>query len=175
MTQTTNTPENFFEKIFEGAVSDVEKLFGSSEAGTAIITIEHKISLFGNDAVNEYLKLSGNPEIKLAAQWFINIAEGIDPALVPFISGIELEFPKIVNTATGVLGEINKPESQQLADGLTAITNIHAVSSVLGSNVKGGINAAIQKFVVSNNATKVQPATDAQLIVSSQIVHAQAS
>lgn len=179
MTQTVATGkagqsiENFFENLFEGAITDVKKLLGEGE--TEVLTIEHKISIFGNSVVNEYRKIAANPEVATLADWFVKIAEGIDPALTPLISGIELQFPKIVNIATGVLGEIDKPIGEQLGDGLAKIESTKVASEVLGSNVLGGINAAVQDFVISNNATSVQPATPAQLITASQVVHAQAA
>lgn len=169
---STSAP-NFFQTIEDEAVKIVDDLLG--KAAPEIKSIESNISKFGNVVVNEYKKLAANSEVALAAEWFVGIAEGIDPALTPLISGIELEFPKIVNIATGVLGEVAKPLGQQLGDGLTAIAATKAANSVLGSNILGGLNAAIQNYVITNNATTVLPASDAQLITAAQVVHLQAS
>jgi hypothetical protein len=167
----TTTNENFFQKIEDEAVKIVDDIFGKAEG--AIIPIEQSISKFGNAVVNGYKTLAANPEVATLAGWFVTIAEGIDPALTPIISGIELAFPKIVNIATGVLGEINKPVKEQLSDGLTAIENTKALNTTLGANILGGINAAVQAYVVTNNATSMAPVSDSQLIVAAHIVHAQ--
>lgn len=164
------TKKSFFLVALASAVSFVENLF--KENG-AVSNVEHSIAKFGDAVVNEYKVLAGNPTIVLAADWFVKIAEGIDPALTPLISGIELEFPKIVSIATGVVAEVSKPESQQLVDGLSAIAKTKAANSVLGSNILGGIAAAVNAYVVSNNATELPPVTDAQLITAAQLVHAQ--
>lgn len=170
---TNSITPNFFENAFEAAKTFVEKLFG--EAEKEIIPIEQSIAKFGNAVINEYKSLAANPEVQLLAGWFVKIAEGIDPALTPIISGIELEFPKIVSVATGVIDETGKPVEQQLGDGLTALGKIKALNTTLGANVLGGINAAVQAYVINNNATDVAPATDSQLIVAAHIVHAQAA
>jgi hypothetical protein len=167
----TQTNENFFQKIEDEAVKIVEGIFGKVE--NTVIPIEQSISKFGNSVVNEFKTLSVNPEVATMADWFVKIAEGIDPALTPIISGIELAFPKIVNIATGILGEINKPVKDQLSDGLTAIENTKAANSTLGANILGGINAAVQAYAISNNATSMTPVSDSQLIVAAHIVHAQ--
>lgn len=170
---TTAVTGNFFETLFEGAIEDIEKIFKDGNA--VIISTEHQIALFGNAVVNEFKSLEGNPTIILAADFFVKIAEGIDPGLTPLISGIELEFPKIVNIATGVLGEVQKPESEQLSDALTAISATKAANSVLGSNILGGISAAVSAYVATNNATSVTVPTDAQLISGAQVIHVQAA
>ena len=98
------TNESFFQKIEDEAVKIVNDLFGS---GGEVATIESSIAKFGNAVVNEYKSLSTDPKVIATADFFVKIAEGIDPALTPLISGIELAFPKIVNVATGVLSEVD--------------------------------------------------------------------
>lgn len=168
---TTSDSENFFEKALDSAVAFVEKLFKGAKSDVA--SIEASIAKFGNSVVNEYKTLAANPTIELAAEWFIKIAEAIDPDLVPLISGIELEFPKLVSIATGVLTEIEKPIGEQLADGLAALEKITGLNVILGANAKGGISAAVQNYVLTNNATTLTVATPAQLITAAQVVHQQ--
>jgi hypothetical protein len=168
----STTNENFFQKIEDDAVKIVHDLFGS---GGEVATIESSIAKFGNAVVNEYKKLSSDPKVIATADFFVGIAESIDPGLTKLISGIELAFPKIVNVATGVLGEVNKPVPEQLTDGVAAIANIKAANSTIGSNVLGGIASAVSAFVFSNNATELNPATDSQIITAQQVVHQQAA
>lgn len=164
--------ENFFQKIEDEAVVIVDALFGKKAEGV-IVSIEANISKFGNAVVNEFKALEANPTIDLAAEWFVKIAEGIDPGLTPLISGIELEFPKIINFVTGVLGEVAKPVNAQLSDGLNALQTVKAINGTVYAGALGTINAAVQEYVISNNATTVQPATASQLLTSAVIVHAQ--
>jgi len=170
---TKNSSGNFFEDAFESAKAWVEEELGIAES--KIVPIEQSIAKYGNAVVNEFKILEANPKIQLLADWFVKIAEAIDPGLTPLIQGIELEFPKIVSIATGVVGEVSKPIEEQLGDGLTALTNITAANSTIGSSIKGGISAAIQAFAINNNPETVAPATDSQLIVAAHLVHSQAS
>ena len=164
------TNESFFQKIEDEAVKIVNDLFGS---GGEVATIESSIAKFGNAVVNEYKSLSTDPKVIATADFFVKIAEGIDPALTPLISGIELAFPKIVNVATGVLSEVDKPIPQQLSDGVTALGTIKGLNATLGANTLGGIASAVSAYVFDNNATTLTAATPSQIITAQQIVHAQ--
>lgn len=133
---TTTTPPSFFQAIEGEAVKIVDALFGSKIEGE-IVSIESNISKFGNAVVNEFKIIAANPTVDLAAEWFVNIAEGIDPALTPLISGIELEFPKILNFVTGALGEINKPLGQQTSDGLTKLQTLKGINGTIYAGALG--------------------------------------
>lgn len=169
MSTDTTTP-SFFTKALSSAIAWLKKEFGTAEK--TVQSIEYSIAKFADAVVNEYKVLAANPEIKLLADWFIKIAEDIDPALTPLISGIELVFPKIVSISTGVVAETQKPIEQQLGDGLTALENLKGIKGTYYANVLGGINTEVQNYVISNNATELPAVTDAQLITTAQAIHA---
>lgn len=166
---STTTSNNFFESLFNSAKTWLESFF--SKAENAVAPIEKSIADFGNAVVNEYKALASNPTVELAADWFIKIAENIDPALTPLISGIELEFPKLVTVVTKGITEIEKPLNQQLGDGLTALSTVKGINGTLYANALGGISAAVQNYVITNNATTVGVVPASQLITAAQIVH----
>jgi len=168
MSETTSQPENFFQKIEDEAVKIVDGIFGENGE---LKTIEQSIGKFSDAVVNEFKSLEGNPE----ADFFVKIAEGIDPALTPLISGIELAFPKILNIATNVSAEVDKPVVQQIQDAKTAINSQKAANVTLGSNTLGGIASAVSAFVFDNNATSLNAVTPSQLITAQQVIHSQAA
>lgn len=167
-----NTTQNFFEKIEYESVLIVNDIFGSSGE---VATIESSIAKFSDAVVNGFKAISANPTVINTAEFFVTIAESIDPALTPLISGIELAFPKIVNIATGITEEVSKTVPVQLADGLAKISAIKATNSVIGSGVLGNIASAVSAYVFSNNATTLSPVTDSQIITAQQVVHTQAA
>lgn len=167
------TNENFFEKAFESAITFVEKEFGGVEK--KVVSIEGSIAKFGNAVVNEYKVIAANPEVQLLAGWFVKIAESIDPALTPLISGIELQFPKIVTMVTNVTSEVEKPIEQQLGDGLTALEKVKGIDGTVYAGALGTINASVQNYIVTNNATAVAQATPSQLLATAYVVHEQAA
>jgi hypothetical protein len=172
MSETTSQPENFFQKIEDEAVKIVDGIFGENGE---LKTIEQSIGKFSDAVVNEFKSLEGNPEVVSTADFFVKIAEGIDPALTPLISGIELAFPKILNIATNVSAEVDKPVVQQIQDAKTAINSQKAANVTLGSNTLGGIASAVSAFVFDNNATSLNAVTPSQLITAQQVIHSQAA
>jgi hypothetical protein len=156
-----STTESFFQKVWDTVVS----IFKHATP------IEQSIAKFANAVTNKIKSLQSNETVQFLESGLITIAESIDPALTPMISGLELELPKILNVVTNVTGEISKPVNEQVDDAVTAITNIKGINSTIYAGILGAIAPAITNFVNTNNGIVVDPA---QLIIAQQVVHTQA-
>lgn len=160
MSETTSP--SFFEKIF----ADLLSIFKKGE--TVIVSLEHDIARFA-DTVTNFLKT--NPTAVTTLDSLIAIAEGINPALKPWVDGLELEIPRILNLVSNNAVVLSEPVEKQASDFLTYLENIKGVNGTVYAGIMATLNPAIQKFIIANSNTIVLP-PDAQLIAAGQAVHA---
>lgn len=165
---STTTSPNFFQKC----LAWVENIFDEAP------TIERSIAKFADEVTNKIKVLEPTAEAigTFLENELVPIAEAIDPALTPMISGLELALPKTINTVSNVVGAISniaaEPESEQVAQGLSAIQNLKGVDGTIYGNVLGAISTSIANFVTTNNGIV---ATTADLISTQQAVHSQSA
>lgn len=153
-----STTKNFFERAFDWIKAE----FAAAE------TIEQKIAAFADAVINKVKTLQASETVQFLENGIVSLAESIDPALTPMISGIELELPKILNVATGITDEISKPVADQVADAVTKLQTIKGINGTAYAGLLGTANAMVQNYVTSNNGIV---ATAAQLLAAGQAVH----
>jgi hypothetical protein len=106
-------------------------------------TIENKILDFADTVTND-IKAISESDLPKYLETLATVAESIDPALTPLISGLELYIPKAVGLITGVLGDISAA--------IKALQSVKSVDAVVYAGNLGTLKAAISNFVLSNNA-----------------------
>lgn len=144
-------------------------------------TIETKIVQFA-DAVTDKLKdIASSDLAKFLGSGIVELAEAIDPALIPLISGIENYLPKLIGLITGVRLIVDeegaKTITEQLQDAVTALQNIKTDDEVVYAGNLATINAGISNYVISNNAVElgIGVPAPAQLLAAGQVIHAHGS
>lgn len=158
-TQSLPVHEGFFQKVLDAFVSIFKKAK----------TIEQKIAEFADKLVNGVKTFQANPTVQFFESGIVKIAESVDPALIPLISGIELALPKILSVIQTGTDEINKPEQEQLNDFVAYLQKIKGINGTVYAGLLATLNAAIQKYITDNNGII---ATDAQVITAGQAAHA---
>lgn len=106
-------------------------------------TIENKILDFADTVTND-IKVISESDLPKYLEGLATVAEAVDPALTPLISGLELYIPKAVGLITGVLGDISAA--------IKALQAVKPVDSVVYAGNLGTLKAAISNYVLSNNA-----------------------
>src|ERR1700753_2805455 len=158
MTAASAAPqENFFEKVWD----EIENLFKKAT------TIEQDIATFANNVVNKLVALQGNQTVQFLESDLVTIAESINPALTPMISGIELELPKILTIIKGGVAEASKTDSEQLNDFITYIETLKGITGTVYAGLLGTLNAAVQNYITSNAGIVVAPS---KLLATGQVV-----
>lgn len=154
----------FFKKAWDW----IKKEFGfvEDEAGK----LSKDIALLGNEIANE---LKNGNLVKVIEGALPAIAGAINPALVPLVSGLELQLPKLIDKITGVAQavgtEITRTPAQQADDLAKYLEGLKGVSNTGFANAVGGINAIVQEYATENTGTIV--AEPAHLIASAQVIH----
>ncbi|MFI5157690.1 MAG: hypothetical protein ACHQF4_02430 [Sphingobacteriales bacterium] len=154
-----STTPSFFVKIENEIVS----LFHKEE------TIAQKIATFANNLVNELKGLQANKTVQFLESGIVAVAESVDPALTPLISGIELELPKIVTLVSNGAAILNDTAQGQVNTLAEYLEKLKGINGTVYAGILATLSAAIQAFITNNAGIA---ATDSQLIVAGQAVHA---
>lgn len=129
------------------------------------------IAKVADTVVNELKTLQGQPLVQFLESGIITTVETIYPNLTPFIAGLQLALPKVLNAVTGADAEANKTPLQQADDLTKYLANLKAVSGTSYAGALVGLNAAIQQYFAQNSKIMV---TNEQLLASAMVQHASA-
>jgi hypothetical protein len=157
--------ESFFQKALNALLSIFKN------APDEIKTIEDAIVAFADKVTNV---IKNNPSAVATLESLAAIAEGIFPALVPLVNGLELEIPNLMKIISNGAIELSEPLAKQEADFLTWLASVKAGNPVIYAGIPTSINAAIQAYITNNSGTILTP-TPTQLLASSIAVHANAA